>query len=368
MEVLFEGQLERSNLFSGKEWKRGYAVLRKHPTTGSKVLEFYKDSHWNKNEPKAVCNLLSSYEASYVVGSTKKRFVFELKTVDHTYELGAPSEALRKQWIDKLNSAKDILNDSSIQNIIQTFNVALVDETLVRKHLNGFSGTCQLMVTDSEVIVVAAGQIKIRWKFSTIRRYKSQTETFVIEVGRKAPTGEGEFRFDTVNPIELFDVLDKAVKDRIRAKGIEISTLTPSSDTAPSFPSPPSGVGRMQPPARVASTNTEYSHLDQHMHKPNLATSSTEYDLLFNKDRFQQKRRSEPVIKAPPFDHNARKLTADSQFSNEHAAQANEDEEMYEDMNASLKHHDVIKSSGDQRRPPSSRPLPPPRGVIPADG
>jgi len=371
MEIIFEGHLERNNLSgSGKEWKRGYCLFRKHPTTGSKVLEFYKDSNWTKAEPKAVCNLLSEYDVSYVAGSTKKRFVFELRTVDQAYELGAPGEALRQQWIEALNNAKGALNNSSINNVIQTFNVVLINEDLVQRHLDGFTGTCQLMITDAEVVVVAAGQTKIRWKFSTIRRYKSQTGTFVIEVGRKAQTGDGEFRFDTSNPNDLFTVLEEAVKNRIRAKGIEISTLTPNNqDTlspkvklALSY-SPPTvsrNGGRMgSPPAnhRQFTADTEYSHLNQ-IKASTEANKSSDYDSLFNSsDRLRHQRKSEPVFPSPPFLNNTRKLTANTHISAEPP-----EEEMYEKMNAAAAAKAREQAKLNDRKPTTvARPLPVPR-------
>ena len=344
MEVLFEGQLERCNLSSGREWKRGYGVLRKHPVTGSTVLEFYKDSHWTRSEPKAICNLLTGYSAVFSSSSNKKRFVFELKTTDQSYELGTSSDAMRQCWVQELNNAKI---HCGVVNVVQAFNVVLLNEEYSKRHLDGYVGTCQLLVTDAEVIIVAGGQSKISWKFSTIRRYKSQTGTFIIEVGRKAPTGEGEYRFDTVNPVELFDVLDKAVKDRVRAKGIEISTLP--------TPSPP--IKNLPP--RAASMDEEYSRLDKP--KENIQKESSEYDQLFNtnKERLQKHRNSEPVIKARPppasFLHNSRKLTVDTPFSSNTNG---EEEETYEDMNASLK--DDAKRVG--------RPLPPPRSKGNDDG
>lgn len=356
MEVLFEGQLERCNLSSGKEWKRGYGVLRKHPVTGSTVLEFYKDSHWTRSEPKAICNLLTGYNVVYSSSSNKKRFVFELKTTDQSYELGTTSDSMRQRWVQELNSAKNqagVSNDGGLQNMIQAFNVVLLNEEYSKRHLDGYVGTCQLLVTDAEVIIVAGGQTKIRWKFSTIRRYKSQTGTFIIEVGRKAPTGEGEYRFDTVNPVELFDVLDKAVKDRVRAKGIEISTLPASSSELQQSKLPPVSRPIKNLPQRAASMDDEYSHLD----KPKeIQKEISEYDHLFNnnKDHLQKHRNSEPTIKPhqppAPFLHNSRPLTVNTPFSS-NTIQNAEEEETYEDMNASLK--DDAKRVG--------RPLPPPR-------
>lgn len=347
MEVLFEGQLERCNLSGAREWKRGYGVLRKHPGSGNTVLEFYKDSHWQRNEPKAICNLLTDYEVSFAVSSNKKRFVFELKTADQSYEMGSSSDGLRQRWVQELNSAKKpfVASEADFQNMIQAFNVVLLNEEYAKRHLDGFVGTCQLLVTDAEVIIVAGGQTKIRWKFSTIRRYKSQTGTFVIEVGRKAHTGEGEYRFDTVNPVELFDILDKAVKDRVRSKGIEIATLPPTKNETALPKLPPFPQHTKKFPPRASSMDDEYSRLDKVKENNTQPKQNSEYDQLFiNKERLHKHRNSEPAIQ-PHFLHTGRQLGVDTPFSND------TEEEAYEDMNASLK--------DDAKR--ADRPLPPPR-------
>lgn len=346
MEVILEGFLERNNVLSNKEWKRGYCVFRKNPISGNKVLEFYKDSNWQKSEPRAVCNLLSNYEISHSGNSTKKRFVFSLRTVDQEYELGAPSESMRDVWMHELVKAKGLFNDRSIQNIIQTFNVVLLNEDFIIKHLNGSMGTCQLVITDAEVILATGNTVKIRWKFSTIRRYKSQTGTFVLEVGRKAPTGEGEFRFDTANPVQLFDVLEKAVKDRIRAKGIEIGTLSSPSETPPKLPSTLQLQPHLSSPTRGTAPShvgSEYSHLNHQIQKPS-CPQPADYDMLFT-NRLNNQRKSEPNIK-PPFLNNTRKLTSDTKISTGDQYP----EEAYERMNAAK---DLPK--------PRQGPLPPPR-------
>jgi len=63
-------------------------------------LEFYAAGakNWRKSEPKGVLALYPGYEI-VKVHEPKRHFVFEIKTVDHTYRLAAHSEDELNQWI-----------------------------------------------------------------------------------------------------------------------------------------------------------------------------------------------------------------------------------------------------------------------------
>lgn len=351
-----EGQLERCILAPGhdakREWKKGYCVFRKHAKNGSKMIEFYKDSNWRRTEPKGVCNLFSEYTVEATPGHSKRKFVLLLKTAEQTYEFSANSQVLCQKWIDTLSTEASQISAAQTMTVIKSFNVVLLNEEHVRKILNTFSGVCQLVVTDAEVILMVDGQHKVLWKFAMIRRYKSQRDTFVIEVGRKAPTGEGEFRFETVNPVELFDVIDKAVKDRMKAKGIEITTAplptvnkhsnntalkSPKDENIRYFqtahlPLPPTPIASTnQPPNLRPTVESEYSHLNNTQVKTPAVESPSDYDHLFNRaDRMMQQRRSEPAIHSNPLPHhltNNRPLTSNSLGLN--------DSDDYEQMNSS---------------------------------
>ncbi len=77
---------------------------------------------------------------------------------------------------------------------------------------------CIMQITSSSVLLVLGPRPTISWPFNCIRRYKCHPGIFLLEVGRKAPTGEGEFRFITHEGQEMFEVLGKAVASRISSK------------------------------------------------------------------------------------------------------------------------------------------------------
>ena len=317
MELIHEGFLERCLHISEtkKEWKRGYFILKKNPHNGSSTLEYFKDANWKKQEPKGVCNLFAGYTVK-LVNETKKKYMFELTTVDKTYQLYSNSESGRQKWWDVLNEGA---------TTFKMYNVVLLDSPPNAYQLvKNIRGTSQLQIGESAVTLLSNGVPSISWKFATIRRYKSQNGAFILEVGRKSFTGEGVFKFDTVNPVELFEVLDKAVKDRMKFRGIE-------SGSKPTEVSNKKGAEGNSPKTRSNSDQSqmgksqaepnEYSHLGSIRSKQAAMKSEqniNDYDTLFaTNDRLVQSRKSDPVVwdptkKLPAFANSSTLLTSNS--------------------------------------------------------
>ncbi len=80
------------------DWKKRYFVLKKATGSGTKTLEYYKEKEWRKHEPKGVLTLFSGYTTKKIDDS-KKRLVFEVKTIDNLFVLSAPTEEARDKWI-----------------------------------------------------------------------------------------------------------------------------------------------------------------------------------------------------------------------------------------------------------------------------
>ncbi|XP_057310510.1 insulin receptor substrate 1-B-like [Hydractinia symbiolongicarpus] len=357
MEVLHEGHLERCIHVSDtkKDWKKAYFVYKKHTRAGSKTLEFFKDSNWKRQEPKGVINLFAGYNVQIVDGS-KKKFRFELTTVEKTYELYASSEGERQKWVDLLHDGL----------IVKTFNVVLIQSPPnAYSFIRDIHGSSQLQISESSVSLISTGAQSLTWKFSTIRRYKSHNGAFVLEVGRKAQTGEGEFKFDTVNPAELFDVLDKAVKDRSKAKGVSDTTplkalpsalesrkpLAPPMQPSASIVRRPSDKAPTVPPPPPPDKN-EYSHIHSTSQKSptNQPTDNGDYHKLFAHDRLVKHRNSEPTIST---------RVDKSKQVNSSISPVEESDELYMDMSAS---NEELQRGETQAAPsPKPRPNPPPR-------
>lgn len=219
MEIIHEDFLERCiPNGSKKEYKKNYFVFRRDDS-GCKTLEFFKDSSWRKNEPRGVCNLFNGYSVRPMgLHETKKKFGLMLITVGKSFELHASSEKLRERWIEVLNKDLETLH-----------NAKLLESPLnAHSFFRHSKGDYHLQITDCSVILLSNRVTHITWRFGTIRRYKSKDGAFVLEVGRKAPTGEGIFRFQVANPNTLFDELDKALKQRIAQKRNQDSSLEPN--------------------------------------------------------------------------------------------------------------------------------------------
>lgn len=82
------------------------------------------------------------------------------------------------------------------------------------KHLE----PCTLQITSSTVILILESSAPVSWPFNCIRRYKCHQGSFLLEVGRKAPTGEGVFRFFTKEGQDIFEHLGKTVANRMSSK------------------------------------------------------------------------------------------------------------------------------------------------------
>ena len=84
-----------------REWRRRYFVLRKALGSGTQTLEYFKDKEWRKQEPKGVLTLFSGYTVCKV-NDAKKKFTFEVKTMDNYFVLSAVNEDTREKWIEVL--------------------------------------------------------------------------------------------------------------------------------------------------------------------------------------------------------------------------------------------------------------------------
>ena len=97
-----QGTLEKCTHEHGKkDWKRRHFVFKHILASNIRSLEFYavgNSKNWRTAEPKGVLALYPGYEI-IKVQEPKRHFVFEIKTVDHTYRLAAHSEDELNEWI-----------------------------------------------------------------------------------------------------------------------------------------------------------------------------------------------------------------------------------------------------------------------------
>eukprot|EP00794_Sanderia_malayensis_P006450 gene6450-7182_t len=208
MDVLHEGYLEKClNPDENKrEWKKRYFVLKKAIGSGTQTFEYYKEKEWRKQEPKGVLTLFAGY-TTVKVNDPKKKHTFEVKTIDGFFTLSAGTEESRDTWLETLRQ----------HSAGKIFNITL-EVTAKSKELDIANEQCALQITSSSVLLLLGSGPAISWPFNCIRRYKCHPGIFLLEVGRKAPTGEGEFRFITQEGQDIFEILGKAVSNRMSAK------------------------------------------------------------------------------------------------------------------------------------------------------
>ncbi|XP_068727052.1 uncharacterized protein [Montipora capricornis] len=209
--VLFEGNLEKCTYDHGKkDWKRRYLVFKHILASNIRSLEFYASGtkNWKKAEPKGVLALYPGYEV-LKVQEAKKQFVFEIKAVDHTYRLAAHSEDELNQWVLVLER----------ESIVDSFLVE--PETNEQLAKVGASDSCHLHIANNELRLLCAkdGRLLVAWPLTCLRRYMSSRGKFIVEAGRRAPTGEGKFTFLSPQHDQIYKVLDNIVKSRARKTG-----------------------------------------------------------------------------------------------------------------------------------------------------
>ena len=80
----------------------------------------------------------------------------------------------------------------------------------------GASESCHLHIANNELRLLCAkdGRLLVAWPLTCLRRYMSSRGKFVVEAGRRAPTGEGKFTFLSPQHDEIYKVLDSVVKSR----------------------------------------------------------------------------------------------------------------------------------------------------------
>ena len=80
----------------------------------------------------------------------------------------------------------------------------------------GASESCHLHIANNELRLLCAkdGRLLVAWPLTCLRRYMSSRGKFIVEAGRRAPTGEGKFTFLSPQHDEIYKVLDSVVKSR----------------------------------------------------------------------------------------------------------------------------------------------------------
>ena len=279
MEVMKAGYLKKNistNTYK-KQYKKFYFVLKRDIENSSKKrLEYFKDENsCVKKEPKGVCNLYSQYNI-HIKLKQDRTFIFEIVDVDKSHELMTTNETTGKEWVELLTEGI----------VIQIFSVIKMHyPSSAQKYVKDMKGTVLLKIDESCVTLMSNSGPAIFWEFSVIRKCKMNNGLVILEVGKKSITGEGEFYFDTSDPKRLYDVLDRAVRERQKKRGI-----VPNSNT--------NETNKTRNVEPDGSTYECLSHVPDHIAKPSTPQPSSENtnDSLFSSTRIAIQKRSDPQI------------------------------------------------------------------------
>ena len=297
MEVMKTGYLKKNmstNKYK-KQYKKFYFILKRDIENSSKkTLEYFKNENSSvKKKPKGVCNLYSQYNI-HIKLKKERKFIFEIVGVDKSHELMTTDETTGKEWVDLLTEGL----------VIQIFSIIKMHyPPLAQNYVKDMKGTVLLKSDQSCVTLLSNNGPAISWEFSVIRKCKMNNGLVILEVAKNSITGEGEYYFDTSHPKHLYDVLDRAVRERAKKKEI-----VPNTNATGNYPliqkrlnSPQidnkydtdetNKTGKMEP------NDLTYDHLS---HVPDLAEPSTSpprckntYDFLFSSTKMVTQQRSD---------------------------------------------------------------------------
>lgn len=322
--VLFEGTLDKCTVEHGKkDWKRRRFVFKHILDSNIRSLEFYATGtkNWRKAEPKGVLALYPGYEV-LKVSEPKRRFVFEIKTVDHTHRLAAHSEDELNQWILVLER----------ESIVNSFFVAPeVNEQMVKL---GASDTCHLQVANNELRLLCAkdGRLLVAWPFTCLRRYMSTPGKFIVEAGRRAPTGEGKFTFHTPQHDDVYKVLDNVIKSRAGHKP-DTSSHAPLRKTK----SVPTDNGKDKPRNEYEQPIAVSPGTEHQMSPGSSNSMKNAYDAPYGHLRSHDEKTASPILgRHVPQAVPGSRLSADSKDGEKYGSLNHPDEDEYSTLDRHL--------------------------------
>ncbi|XP_035685246.1 fibroblast growth factor receptor substrate 2-like [Branchiostoma floridae] len=221
MDIIFQGELDKWESMK-QEWRRRFCVLKSMSSTGNAFMEFYRDVRtWQHEDPKAVVNLLINYEV-YKVPDPRKRFCFEVRSMDKVIRLSVDNIDIMEKWLFHLDvDIRANMRATSVHvqaNECQgvTYVVKPYKDCDELKKLSA-TGELFLQITSSEITLYHRlnGEEITFWPLTCLRRYSSSSGTFTFECGRKSPCGEGIYTFVSKEYDAIFSVLDEFVKKKV---------------------------------------------------------------------------------------------------------------------------------------------------------
>lgn len=155
-----------------------------------------------------------------------------VKKPNENFILFAQNETELKHWVEALqnvafkektstltrtNSVREEENDlycTSYSDGIFTVNLLASDATLLKNTIEPKTYTLQLTATEIQLKHLDMNGVSLiaKWPYRYIRKYGYRDGKFTFEAGRKCDTGEGEVKFQHLNPIEVFRCMGAKMK------------------------------------------------------------------------------------------------------------------------------------------------------------
>ncbi|XP_013779100.1 uncharacterized protein LOC106463599 [Limulus polyphemus] len=214
-----------------KSWSKRYIALYQTSINGIRRLEIFdRENNFLRQTPSKIIPLTDCIKV--MPASQKQQAnVFEVRTIHHTYTLSAETFQEMMDWVSSIQEVAFGLSSNSsteVSSFSNTFQESTEEENLLYASINapevyqvkvveseaanrcGLQGNYLLIVKSASVYLAEQGQLGSigktiqTWPYRYIRRYGKTPKGFCFEAGRRCQSGEGQFYFETIHGLAIF--------------------------------------------------------------------------------------------------------------------------------------------------------------------
>lgn len=202
-----------SKLSGKRQWKRKFVVLNQSASNEEEcyLLTFDKEELWRVSTPKKRLALYPRYKVSKLSDFKGRERVLEINNESNQWYLTSSKNRMVNLW------ALQIQMQTKLSRAIsgRIFSVVGIDSKDMQS-IGAANQNCLLHFTKWGITLALqrSRAILAMWPLKTIRNYEDSGHSeFTIEAGRRAPMGEGFYRFQTNvgKDREMFNVVDAFV-------------------------------------------------------------------------------------------------------------------------------------------------------------
>lgn len=214
-----------------KSWSKRYVALYQTSINGIRRLEIFdgENNFWRQTPSK----IIPLTDCIKVMPASQKQQanVFEVRTINHTYTLSAETFQEMTDWVSSIQEVAFCLssnNSTEVSPFSNTFQESTEEENLLYASISapevyqvkvieseaanrcGLQGNYLLIVKSASIYLAEQGQLGSigkmiqTWPYRYIRRYGKTPKGFCFEAGRRCQSGEGQFNFETIHGLAIF--------------------------------------------------------------------------------------------------------------------------------------------------------------------